>query len=310
VEDRKKYDVIIVGGGPAGLTAGIYTARARLDTLLLEKEMIGGQIANIEMIENFPGFPDGISGYDLGQLMLQQAEKHGTNILYAEATGLEIVDGRKILQTSEGEFEAETLILAGAARRRRLGVPGEEQYTGRGVSYCATCDAPLYRDRVVAIAGGGNSAITEALHLAKFASRVIVIHRRDQLRASPILQERAFAEPGIEFIWDTSVKQIEGNDFVTKLKVASLKTGEESEIEVGGIFVSIGFDPDTGFLKGLVSLDNEGHIMTDNEMETSVPGIFAAGDIRSKFARQAITAAGEGATAAISAERYLTELPR
>ena len=306
--EKRNYDVIIIGGGPAGLTAGLYTSRAKLDTLLIEKEMIGGQVANIDQIENYPGFPDGIGGFDLGQAMQQQAEKYGTIILGAQATGIELKESnRKVVKTTEGDYEARTVILAGSTRRRKLGVPGEEEYIGRGVSFCATCDAPLFRDVPVAIAGGGNVAITEALHLVKFASKVTVIHRRDQLRATAILQERAFAEPKIEFMWDTIIEKIEGGDFVKRLKLKQAKTGKESNLEVAGLFVTIGFEPDTAFLKGMVTLDPNGHVPTNTEMETNVPGIFAAGDIRSKFARQVITAAGDGATAAISAERFLEQ---
>ena len=304
--EKRNYQVIIIGGGPAGLTAGIYTARAGLDTLLIEREMIGGQIANVEKLENYPGFPEGIGGFELAQLMQQQAEKYGVQIAYTEATGLELKGNTKLVKTAEGDFETKAVILTGAAKRRKLGVPGEAEFTGKGVS-CATCDGPIFRDKVVAIAGGGNAAITEALHLTHFASKVTVIHRRDQLRATAILQERAFAEPKINFLWDTGIEKIEGEDFVKRLRLNNLKTGAKSALEVDGLFVSIGFEPDTAYLKGILTLDNEGHIITNNEMETAVPGIFVAGDTRSKLARQVVTAAGDGATAAISAERYLTE---
>jgi len=308
VAEKHNYEVVIIGGGPAGLTAGLYTARARLDSLLLEKEMIGGQIVNVDHIENYPGFPDGISGFELGQLMQQQAEKYGLEIINAEANGLEVKENNvKVVKTSEGDFEAGAVIFAGAARRRKLGVPGEEEFTGRGVSYCATCDAPFFVDRPVAVAGGGNAAITEALHLASFATRIFVIHRRDQLRATAILQERALAEPKIEFLWNTTIDEIEGEDFVTGLKLNQVETGEKSLLEVGGVFVTIGFDPDTGYLKGILPLSKTGHMITNTEMETEVPGIFAAGDIRDKLSRQVVTAAGDGATAAVSAQLYLTE---
>lgn len=305
--EKRSYDVIIIGGGPAGLTAGIYTARARLSTLLIEREMMGGQSANVEHIENYPGFPEGIGGFDLAQLMQKQAEKFGTTVMYGEATGLALDGDRKVVTTSEGDFEAKAVIITGAAKRRKLSVPGEAEFTGRGVSYCATCDAPLFRDQPVAVSGGGNSAITEALHLARFASKVTVIHRRDQLRATAILQQSAFAEPKINFLWDTVIEKVEGDDFVKRLRLNNVKTGTKSALEVTGLFVSVGFEPDTAHLKGLVALDNDGHIITDSEMETSVPGIFAAGDTRAKMARQVITAAGDGATAAVAAEHYLAE---
>ncbi len=305
--EKTNYQVVIVGGGPAGLSAGLYSARARHDTLLLEREIIGGQIINVENIENYPGFADGIDGFELSQLMQKQAEKYGLKIVTAEATGLQINEGgRKLLKTSDGDIETTAVIFAGAAKRVKLGVPGEEEFTGRGVSVCATCDAPLFADQPLAVAGGGNAALTEALHLAKFGSKVTVIHRRDKLRAGALLQERAFAEPKIEFLWDTTVDAIEGDVFVQKLKLHNVKTKEKSTLEVAGIFVSIGFVPDTTYLKGVVPLDPTGHIITNTEMETEVPGVFAAGDIRSKFARQIITAAGDGATAAVSAGRFLT----
>ncbi len=306
--DNPDYDVVIIGAGPAGLTAGLYTARARLNSLLIEKAGVGVQITNVGWIENFPGFPEGIGGFDLGQLMQQQTEKYGLRIVTAEVTGIELKDGnQKVLKTTEGDFKAKAVIIAGAASRQKLGVPGEEEFAGRGVSYCATCDGPLFQDHLVAVAGGGNAAITEALHLANFATKVTVIHRRDQLRATAILQERAFTEPKIEFLWNTTVEGIEGEKFVQRLRLNQVKTGEKSTLEITGIFVSIGFTADTAYLKDILPLDTIGHIITNGKMETEIPGIFAAGDIRHESVRQAITAAGDGATAAVYAERFLTE---
>ena len=305
--DNTIYDVVIIGGGPAGLTAGLYTSRARLNSLLIEKGLIGGQITNAERIENYPGFPEGISGFDLGQLMHQQAEKYGLKTVIAEATGIELQEEQKVVKTTEGDFTTRAMIMAGGSNHQKLGVPGEEEFTGKGVSYCATCDAPFFREQSVAVAGGGDVAITEALHLAKFASRVTVIHRRNQLRATRILQEKAFSEPKIDFLWDTIVEKIEGEDLVKRIRVHQVKTGENSALEVAGIFVSIGFKPDTDYLKGILPLDATGHIITNEKMETEIPGILAAGDIRHNSARQAITAAGDGATAAIYAEKFLTD---
>ncbi|MBI4180345.1 MAG: thioredoxin-disulfide reductase [Chloroflexi bacterium] len=305
--DNHSYDVVIIGGGPAGLSAGLYTSRARLDSLLIEKGLWGGQIANVEQIENFPGFPDGIGGFELGQLMQQQAAKYGLKTVSGQVTAIELHGEQKIIKTTEGDFTAKVVIIAGGSERQKLGVPGEEKFTGKGVSYCATCDAAFFRDRPVAIAGGGNSAITEALHLSRYASKVTIIHRRHQLRATSILQERALAEPKIAFLWDTVVEKIEGEDFVKRLRLRQLLTGEESTLEVAGIFVAIGFQPDTDYLKAILPLDETGHIITNEKMETAIPGILAAGDIRHNSARQAITAAGDGATAAIYAERFLTE---
>jgi thioredoxin reductase (NADPH) len=306
-DETNVYEVIIIGGGPAGLTAGLYTARARLRSLLIEKALIGGLITNAEQVENFPGFPNGISGAELGELLQKQATRFGLEMLYAEVCGLELQEDRKLVRTTEGDFTARALIIAGGSSRQELGVTGEKKFTGKGVSYCATCDASFFREQPVAVVGGGDAAITEALHLAKFASGVTVIHRRDQLRASRILQERAFAEPLINFRWDSVVEQIEGKDFVEGAALRNVKTGDQSMLGVTGVFVSIGFQPDTDYLKDLLPLDDIGLIITNENMETGIHGILAAGDIRHNSARQAITAAGDGATAAIYAEKYLTE---
>ena len=300
------YEVIIVGGGPAGLTAGIYTSRARLRSLLIEKTAVGGQIANAERVENFPGFPDGISGFELGELLHQQAEKFGLETLFAEVRGVTLQEDQKLAKTDDGDFTTRALTIAGGSSHRELGVAGEKDFTGRGVSYCATCDAAFFREQPVAVVGGGDAAITEALHLARFASAVTVVHRRDQLRASRILQEQALNEPKIHFRWDSIVESIRGKDFVEGVGLRNVKTGEQSTLDVAGVFVSIGFLPETDYLKDILPLDEAGHIITNEKMETSVPGIFAAGDIRHNSARQAITAAGDGATAAIYAEKYLT----
>ncbi len=303
----REYDIIIIGGGPAGLTAGIYAARARRNTVLVERGFTGGQIVNAEKVENFPGFPEGVSGFDLGHLMYEQAINCGLNVETAEATGVKLNEKQRVVQTTAGDLVAPVVIVAGGAKRQTLGVPGEADFIGKGVSYCATCDAAFFRDQPVAVVGGGDDAISEALHLAKFASRVTVIHRRNQLRATRILQERAFSEPKIQFLWDTTVDIIEGEAFVTVLRLNSVPTGKKSNLEVSGIFVAIGFRPDTDYLHGVVPLDEAGQVITNERMETGVPGIFAAGAIRRSSGRQAITAAGDGATAAIFAERYLTE---
>lgn len=302
-----EYDVVIIGGGPAGLTAGLYIARARLKSLLLEKGLAGGEMTEAGQIENYPGFPEGISGMELGELMHQQATKYGLKTVMAEATGIELQAGQKIVQTTEGNFTTRAVIIASGSERHKLGIPGEKEFTGKGVSYCAICDGALFIELPVAVIGGGNAAITEALHLSKFASRVVVIHRRSKLRATPILQERAFAEPKIEFLWDSVVEEVEGDDLVKNIKLRQVKTGQKSALAVNGVFVSIGFKPNTDYLKGILSLDDTGAIITDDKMETEIPGIFAAGDIRHNSARQVITAAGDGTTAAIYAERFITE---
>jgi len=304
---NREYEVVIIGGGPAGLSAGIYTARARLSSLLVEKGIVGGLITIAEWVENYPGFPEGISGLDLTELMHQQATKFGLETLTAEVTGIEVDGKRKIVKTSEGDFVAKAVIAAGGSDRVQLNVPGEKEFIGKGVSYCATCDAAFFVDRTIALVGGGDSAISEALHLAKFAAKVIVIHRRDELRATRIVQEKAFAEPKIEFLWNSIVEGVEGEDVVERLKIRNVVTKEESTLDVAGVFVSIGFKPNTGCLRDILPLDAAGYIVTNEKMETEVPGILAAGDIRRNSIRQVISAAGDGATAAIYAGKFIGE---
>ena len=304
---EKNYDVVIIGGGPAGLSAGIYTSRDRLSSLLIEKGAVGGQILNADRVENYPGFPEGISGFDLTRFMHQQAIRFGMETVTAEVTGIgETGEAKKMIKTSSGDFVARAVIIAGGSERQKLGVSGEAEFTGKGVSYCATCDAVFFREKPVAVVGGGNAAVTEALHLSKFASRIIVIHRRHQLRASPILQEKVLAEPKIEFLWDTVVEEIVGETFVNRIRVRQVNTGQESVLDVSGVFVSVGFKPNTDYLKDILTLDAAGAIVTNDRMETGVPGILAAGDIRSNSIRQVISAAGDGATAAVNAEKYIT----
>jgi len=304
---NNNYDVVIIGGGPAGLTAGLYASRDRLNSLLIEKGLVGGQIVNAELVENYPAFPEGISGFELGQLMYQQATKYGLETLFTEVTGIELQEKQKVVKTAKGNFTTKALIIANGSERGKLGIPGEEQFTGKGVSYCATCDATFFKELPIAVVGGGDDAITEALHLAKFTSKVTVIHRRDQLRATRTLQERAFAEPKIEFLWNTVVDEIEGEDLVKRIKLHQVKTGEKSTLELAGLFISTGSKPNTAYLKGILPLDSGGYIITSNKMETEIPGIFAAGDIRCNSGRQAITAAGDGATAAIYVEKFIIE---
>jgi thioredoxin reductase (NADPH) len=303
----KKYDVVIIGGGPAGLSAGIYSSRARLSTLLIEKGAVGGQIIMAELVENYPGFADGISGFDLTQTMHRQATKFGMETLSAEVTAVEITPGQKMVKTSDGDFIAGSIIIAGGAERQKLNVPGEDKYTGKGVSYCATCDGAFFRNKKVVVVGGGNVAVTEAVELTKFASKVTVIHRRNELRATKIVQEKAFANPKIEFLWDSAIEDITGNGFVKQITVVSLKTGKKSVTDVDGVFVSVGSQPATGYLKGILALDSNGAIIVNDRLETNVPGIFAAGDIRSGSIRQVVPAAGDGAVAAINAGKHIDE---
>lgn len=304
---NREYKVVIIGGGPAGLTAGLYTSRARLNSLLIEKGVVGGQIVDAEQVDNYPGFPEGISGFELGQLMHRQATKYGLKTVIAEVTGVEPQEKQIVIKTTEGNFIAKAVIIASGSERRKLGIPGEEEFIGKGVSYCATCDAPFFKEKPVAVVGGGNAAITEALHLTKFASRVTVIHRRNQLRASGIIQEKAFSKPKIEFLWDTVAEEIEGENSVRRIKLRQVKTGEKSSLEIAGVFISIGLKPGTDYLKGVLPLDDGGYVITNDKMETEIPGIFAAGDIRRNSARQAVTAAGDGATAAFYAEKFITQ---
>jgi len=314
----KTYQVIVIGGGPAGLTAGLYCARSGFDVLLIERGVVGGQITYAERVENYPGFPQGISGIELGQLMHQQATSWGLQTLLAEVTSLAPHIPRQIkgdrgwdslpyhlVNTSEGDFIADSVIIATGSQFHRLGVPGEAELAGKGVSYCATCDGPLFRDKAVAVIGGGDSALTEAIYLSRFASSVKVIHRRSQLRASRILREKARMEPKIDFIWNSVVTKVEGDGVVNQLRLEGTKDDTISVLSVAGVFVAIGLEPNTGYLQGIAPLDEQGYIITNGVMETGVSGILAAGDVRHNSARQAITAAGDGATAAVSVERFL-----
>ncbi len=303
---KKEYDVAIIGGGPAGLSAGVYTARARLKGLLIERGMVGGQIVNAEQVENYPGFADGISGFELAQAMHQQATKFGLETVMAEVVGIEVNGGRKVIKTSEGDFIARAVIIASGTDRMKLGVPGEAEFTGRGVSVCATCDAAFFKDRPVAVVGGGNAAINEALTLSKFASKVTVIHRRKELRATRIVQEKAFATAKIEFLLETVVEEIIGDDFVKGLKLRNVVTGKKSVLDVAGVFVAVGLKPNTDYLKAILPLDDAGAVITNGNLETAVPGIFAAGDVRHDSIRQSIAAAGDGAIAAIRAEKFIS----
>jgi thioredoxin reductase (NADPH) len=303
---ERRYQVVIVGGGPAGLSAGLYTARAGLNTLLIEGKVLGGQIVNAELVENYPGFPEGVSGFELGQLMEQQARKFSVNIVNAEVLGLKLSGKDKIISTSSGDYVAPAVILATGSDPSKLGVPGEE-LIGRGVSYCATCDGPLFREQEIAVVGGGDTAITEALFLSRFASKVTVIHRREQLRATKVLQDRAFANPKIEFLWNTVVESIVGDDRVEGLRLKNVNTGESSNLRVSAVFVAVGLHPNTEYLNGLLALAPGGFIPANERMETEIPGVFAAGDIRYNSAKQVVTAAADGATAALSTERFLSE---
>ena len=304
--EERHYDIVIIGAGPAGLAAGLYAARARRSTLLLERKVTGGQIALTSAIENYPGL-DEVDGFELGQMMQRQAEKYGMEMSYANVTALEQRDGLHVIHTNEGDYTAKAVILTGGADYNRIGIPGEDELTGKGVSYCATCDAAFFKDKVCAVVGGGDAAMDEGLFVTRYASKVPVIHRRKELRASKILQERAFENPKMDFIWDTVVTAIEGTDAVERLKLRNVVTNEESTLDVDAVFIFIGLHPNTDYLKGLLKMDEGGHIYVNDWMETEVPGLFAAGDVRVNSARQVVSAAGDGATAAIRADHYITD---
>lgn len=304
------YDVIIIGGGPAGLTAGLYCSRALLKVLLLEKLAPGGQVLTTDRVENYPGFPEGVSGFELVDRMKSQAERFGLPIQSEEVLRLELAEDKKRVILRKGGLEARAVILACGATWRKLGVEGEALLTGKGVSYCATCDGPFFQDQDVAVIGGGDTAVEEGIFLTRFAGKVYVIHRRDRLRATGLLQERAMAEPKIEFIWDTVPVRILGRDGVEGIELRHVKTGAVTQKTVQGVFVFIGTVPNTELVQGMIELDEEGFVKTDQNMAASVPGVFAAGDIRSKLFRQIATAVGEGAAASYSVERYLETLGR
>jgi thioredoxin reductase (NADPH) len=306
-EKAKSYEVIIIGGGPAGLTAGLYTSRAGLNTLLIENALPGGQMITTEMIENYPGFPEGISGEELSRLIEEQAKRFGLNMVNQEVLGVLLEGDQKIVRTHESKYSSEVLIIASGTEYRKLGVPGEETFVGKGVSFCATCDGAFFKDSRIVVVGGGDSALTEAIFLTKFAKEVTIIHRRDALRATKIYQDRALANPKIKFLWNSVVQEIKGDKSVQSIFVKNVKTGEVTEHETEGIFLFVGLSPRTQFLKDLVQTDKEGYILTNENCETSVGGIFAAGDCRKKLLRQIATAVGDGATAAFAAEKYLEE---
>jgi len=302
-----RYDVIIIGAGPAGLSAAIYAARSGMKTAVFEKAIVGGQITVTEDVENYPGFEHAISGFELTDKMKKQAERFGAEFIDAEVTSLGLEGKCKIIGTHDQEYRAKCIIFCSGAFPRRLNVPGEERLTGRGVSYCATCDGALYRNKKVAVVGGGDSAIEEGIFLTKFAEKVYVIHRRDELRAQYIIQQRAFKNPKMEFIWDTVVQEIKGESKISELELYNRKTDKVSFLPVDGIFLYVGILPNTSLLESRVTLDAQGFIITDEFMHTNIQGIFAAGDVRSKVLRQVVTATSDGATAAWSAEKWVEE---
>lgn len=303
------YDVLIIGGGPAGLTAGLYASRAKLKTLLVERMILGGQVMTTTKVENYPGFPGGIDGPDLMVRFQEHCHEFGLETITGEVTALVDHGKEKLVTIDDRQLRARAVIITTGAEPSKLGIPGETELTGRGVSYCATCDGAFFRNVPVAIVGGGDTAAEEALFLTRFASKVYLVHRRDELRATKLLQERIFANDKIEPLWNCVVKGVIGdNTGVTRLSLFNLKEQAGQEIEVAGMFVAIGVTPKAHFLVDILDMDQDGHILTDGECRTSMPGVFAAGDVRKKILKQIATAVGDGAVAAIVAEKYLDEL--
>jgi thioredoxin reductase (NADPH) len=306
VKLANEYDVMIVGGGAAGLTAGMYAARYGLRTAIVEQLMGGNQIINAEKIENFPGFPKGIPGAELAPLMQEQAMNAGADFLMAEATGISLGNPYKTLTTTDGTYSTRTIIIAVGSRLKKMGIPGEEEFEGSGVSHCATCDGPLYMGEVVGVVGGGDSAVDEALSLTEYADRVVLFHRRNRLRAQKALQDKIVRNPRVELAYNTVVESVLGSNMVSGVRVRNVITNLADRVDLQGIFIYVGLEPNTEFIRGIVRADNAGHIAVNAMMETDVPGIYAAGDIRQHSVSQLVSSAGDGATAAIAAFRYIS----
>jgi thioredoxin reductase (NADPH) len=305
--DQNHYDVIIIGSGPAGYTAGIYTSRANLSTLLITGTLPGGQLMTTSEVENYPGFPNGIFGPELMMNMRQQAERFGAVIVDDEVLKVDFKKRPFTITTHAETYTAEATLVCTGASPRKLGIPAEQQFSGRGVSYCATCDGPFFKGENIVVVGGGDTAMEEATFLTKFGKSVRVVHRRDSLRASKILQQKALENPKIEFIWNNVVADIKGNNKISTVLVKDINTGKERTIETGGLFVAIGHEPNTAIFKGQLELDDKGYIVLKQYTKTSVEGVFAAGDVHDHRYRQAVTAAGFGCMAAIDVEKWLSE---
>ncbi len=299
------YDAIIVGGGPAGLAAALYAARSRVKTLILERETPGGELMNIDMVENYPGYPDGVLGPDLGSNMMMQATKFGAELQFADVKQLVPGTGEQLLKTAQGDFRTKAVIIAGGSHSKKLGVPGEEEFTNKGVFYCATCDGPRFAGKVVAVAGSGDSGLSEALFLTAFVAKVLVIEILPQLMANKTLQERVLANPKIAVRCGTKIEAVRGKEHVELLEVADMKTGQKSSLKADGLLVRVGLAANTAYLKGTLLMTAVGQILVNDLMETTVPGIFAAGDVRHNSPMQIVTAVGDGATAAMRMLKYL-----
>ncbi len=305
----KVFDVIIIGGGVGGLSAAIYAARGNLKTAVFEKALVGGQINITFEVENYPGFPQVMSGFELTDKFKQQADKFGPEFIEEEVVKVDFKskDGLKTIYTEDDEYKAKTIIVATGAHPRKLGCPGEEDYIGKGVSYCATCDGALYRDKVVAVIGGGDSAVEEGMFLTRFAKKVYIIHRRDELRAVKSIQDRAFKNEKMEFIWDSVVEEVKGDNLVSHINIKNVKSNETKDLAVDGVFVYVGIIPNNELLREEITLDSSGFVPTNEIMETNIPGVFAIGDLRVTPLRQVITASSDGAIAAFYAEKFISE---
>lgn len=301
------YDVIVIGGGPGGYTAALYAARANLSVAILEKLSPGGQMGTTDVIDNYPGFPQGVNGFELAMQMKEGAERFGAQTQLAEVTQVELAGQVKTIHTSSGDYQARTVVLATGAHPRELGLPGERELRGRGVSYCATCDGMFYRGKTVVVVGGGNTAVADVLYLSRLCEKVYLVHRRDTLRASKVYLDPLQKAENVEFVWDSEVKQLLRDQAVTGVRVRNKKTGEERDISCDGVFVAVGYLPNTELYRGQVELDEAGYVLADETTQTNLPGVFAVGDLRKKPLRQVVTAASDGAVAAHFIEEYLNQ---
>jgi thioredoxin reductase (NADPH) len=305
--NKKRYDVVIIGSGPAGYTAAVYTSRAKLTTLIISGTLPGGQLMTTSEVENYPGFPNGIFGPELMMNMRQQSERFGANIVDDEVIKVDFKKRPFKIATHSETYTTEAVIVCTGASPRKLGIPAEQQFSGRGVSYCATCDGPFFKGEDIVVVGGGDTALEEATFLTKFGKSVKIVHRRESLRASKILQEKAMENPKIEFMWNNVVSDIKGDKKIATVMVKNIASGKETSLEAGGLFVAIGHEPNTSIFKGQLELDDKGYMVLKNHTKTSVEGVFAAGDVHDHRYRQAVTAAGFGCMAAIDVERWLSE---